>query len=211
MDDDNDHGFAVPAAVATKSGGGGKHVTPALRRAIWDLYVGIGVKETLCPLCGLNKIQAPSQNSGFEAAHMVARKFLVEELSIFYLVPSCKVCNNECTDRCVLDFLWVRARLVALRRIIMIVYEAFLAHHAHELAPEDCMAWRVLEHLYGPSRHPAGGGIINTKAIYEIARIEQHAALVKQGAALAAQQEALSKQMRALMEVEIRPMKFSGY
>ena len=183
-------------------------VTPTLKRAIWDLHFGVGVKETLCPLCGLNKIYGTTQNSGFEAAHVVARKFLVEELSIFYLVPSCKVCNNECADMCIFDFLWVRSRVAALRRIIMTIHGAFLAQHAHELAPQDQIAWRVMEFLFGPLRHPAGGGIVNTKAIYEIARIEQLTALVEESAKLAAKQQALATQMRALMESEIRPMRF---
>ena len=109
---------------------------------------------------------------------------------------------------CVLDFLWVRARITALRRIIMTIYTAFVTQHAHELAPADRMAWRVLEHLFGPSRYPAGGGIVNTKASYEIARAEQYAALVEEAARYAQEQQALALQLRALTEVDIKPMKF---
>jgi len=184
-----------------------KAVTPTLKRAIWDLHVGPGVKEALCPLCGVHGINA-TQNSGFEAAHIVARKFFVGDLNLFSFVPSCGGCNNECEDLCVLDFLWVRARLSPLRRIIMTIYNAFMAQHAHELAYADRMAWRVLEHLYGPSRYPAGGGIVNTKAIYEIARAEQYFALVEECMALAAKQQALAIQLRALTEAIIQPMKF---
>lgn len=195
----------MDAFVAPKS----KNVTPTLKRAIWDLHIGAGVREALCPLCGVHKIYA-TQNSGFEAAHVVARKFFVGELNVFSLVPSCAPCNNECDNTCVLDFLWVRARLGPLRQIIMVIYRAFVTHHAHELAQQDRMAWRVLEHLYGPARYGAGGGIINTKAIYEVARVEECAALTEEMARLAAQQQRLTFQLKSLMEAEIKPMKF-GY
>jgi len=180
----------------------------SLKRAVWDMYVGPGVKETLCLLCGIHQINS-NLNSGFEAAHVIARKwFANEKLSVFYLMPSCKSCNNECGDLCILDYLFVCSRIAALRRVIMTIYNAFLTLHIHELAPAERMAWRVMEHLYGPSRFPINGSIVNTKAIYEIARVEQHAALVQEAAQLAAQQQALSIQMRALMEADIRPMKF---
>lgn len=195
--------FVAPVAVKGKS----KGVTPTLKRAIWDLYVGAGQRETQCLLCGVHKIYA-TQNSGFEAAHVVARSFFVGDLTIYSLIPSCASCNNECENMCLLDFLWVRSRIAPLRRIIMTIYNAFVTQYAHELATKDRMAWRVLEHLYGPSRYPAGGGIINTKAIYEIARAEQYAALVEEAARYAAQQQALATQMRALTEAEIKPMKF---
>jgi hypothetical protein len=195
--------FVVPASKAK----GAQAVTPALKRAIWDLHVGPGQKEALCPLCGISKIYA-TQNSGFQGAHIVARNFFIGELTIYSVVPSCAGCNNECENMCVLDFLWVRARVSTLRRIIMTIYTAFVTQHAHELAPQDRMAWRVLEHLFGPSRYPAGGGIVNTKAIYEIARAEQYAALVEEAAKLAAQQEAIILQLRALTEADIKPMRF---
>lgn len=184
-----------------------KGVTPTMKKAIWDLYIGIGVKEALCPLCGVHKIYSTLSN-GFHAAHIVARKFFVGDMSIFYAIPSCDVCNGYCDDLCVLDYLWVRERFTSLRRIIMIIFEAFLARYAHELAEEDRMAWRVLDHLYGSARWPAGGGIVNSKGIYEVARVEQHAKMVEESARLVAQQQALSTQMRALMDSTIRPMKF---
>lgn len=188
----------------------GKNATPTLKRAVWDMHVGPGVQQTLCALCGINKIYQ-NQNNGSDLAHIVARKFFTEELSIFYLIPSCKSCNSECENLCVLDFLWVRGRVTPLRRLIMVIYQAFVAHHQDELAHCDRQAWRVLEHLYGPSRFPLGGGVQNTKAIYEIARTEQYAALVAEAAELARQQQALSTLMRALMEAEIKPMKFGFY
>jgi hypothetical protein len=196
--------FVAPVA---KGGGKSKGISQTLKRAIWELHVGAGQKEAQCLLCGINKIYA-TQNSGFQGAHIVARNFFVGDLTIFSLVPSCAPCNNECENMCVLDFLWVRSRVATLRRVIMTIYTAFVTQHAHELAPQERMAWRVLEHLYGPSRYPAGGGIVNTKQIYEIARAEQYAALVDDAAQLAAQQQGLAIQLRALTEAEIRPMKF---
>jgi hypothetical protein len=186
---------------------GCKNITPALKRAIWDMHVGPGVKQIKCLLCGINEIYQ-TQNSGFDGAHIVARKYFADDLSVFYVIPSCKVCNNECDNMCVLDFLWVRNRIAALRRIIMTLYDAFVAQHEHELQHKDRMAWRVLEHLYGPTRFPLGGGIQNTKAIYEIARAEQMTSILAQSAALAQKQQALAIQLRELTESEIKPMRF---
>jgi hypothetical protein len=65
---------------------------------------------------------------------------------------------------------------------------------------------RVLDHLYGPRRFPAGGGITNTKQIYEIARIEQYRQLTKESARLARKLEKVANNMSELMECEIKTM-----
>lgn len=180
--------------------------SPTLRKAIWEMYIGVGIKEAICPLCGLNRIQG-NVNSGFECAHVVARNWMTEELSVYYMFPSCTVCNNECREMCVLDFLYVRQRIVPLRRIVMAIYQRYVVEYEHELAVENRMIHLILDHLYGPRRFPAGGGIQNRKQIYEIARTEQYQWLLERGAQLEKQLGEIQTQRRGLLEENIKPLR----
>lgn len=191
--------------IGTASSGGGS-VTPTLKKAVWEMYVGVGVQEAPCTLCGIHRIKS-GVNSGFECAHIVARNYLTEALTVYYAFPSCSVCNNECHDMCVLDYMWARGRIAALRKVIMIIYHRFVAEHEHELAQDQRMAHLVLDNLYGPKRFPAGGGIQNTKQIYEIARTEQYQWLLDQSAQLERKQVGLQEQRQALLEANIKPMR----
>lgn len=182
------------------------NITPALKKAVWDFYMGIGVQKALCSMCGINTLLA-NTNSGFECAHVVARNFFYEDLNVYYLFPSCSVCNNQCREMCVWDFLYVRGRLGPLRKAIMAIYTAYLVEHEHELAPQDRMAHLILDHLYGQKRFPLKGGIENTRQIYEIARIAQYEYLREQSAALERQLEEIQIQRRQLMEADIKPMR----
>lgn len=182
------------------------NATPALKKIIWDMYVGIGKQEALCGLCGINRIKN-NTNSGFEAAHVVARGFLTEDLTVYYLYPSCSVCNNECKELCVFDFLYARQRIVELRKAIMIIYKRYTMEHEHELEPQDRLAHLILDHLYGPKRFPAGGGIQNTKQIYEIARSEQYEYLREQTMQLERQLGEIQMQRIWLWDVAIKPMR----
>lgn len=177
-----------------------------IKRASWDMYVGIGIQDVLCGLCGINRIQN-NVNSGFEGAHIIARGWLTEDLSVYYLYPSCSVCNNQCHDMCILDFLYARNRIKQLRKMIMVIYERYVVEHEHELAQEDRMAHLILDNLYGPKRFPSGGGIQNTKQIYEIARAEQYEYLLERSRELEKQVSAIQAQRRFLMELEIKPMR----
>lgn len=179
---------------------------PTLRKAIWEMYMGAGVQEAPCSLCGLHRIRS-NVNSGFECAHIVARNFMTESLSVYYMFPSCSGCNNECREMCVLDFMYVRGRVAALRKVIMTIFQRFVTEHDHELSNEQRMAHMVLENLYGPSKFPAGGGIQNTKQIYELARLEQYHWLLEQSVELEKKQWDLHRQRLLLMQVEIKPMR----
>ena len=203
-------------------------VTPAVKKVIWDMYIGMGVQEAFCPLCGMNRIHQKT-NSGFEAAHVIARKWFLPHAprkggagkeqydytsssaaaagaaSIYYLFPSCAACNNECADHCLLDYLYCRNRLAPLRRFIMAVFNTFTTEHQHELRTEERMAWLILDRLYGADRWKAGGGIQNAKAIYEIARVEQYHQLVQQTASLTKQLQEAAYAMTILVEADIKP------
>ena len=48
-----------------------KTIPQALRHQIWDIYIGIGEKYALCPLCGINTIYSAQKNSGFEGIYSV--------------------------------------------------------------------------------------------------------------------------------------------
>lgn len=170
------------------------------------MYVGIGKTEALCGLCGINRIRNGT-NSGFEGAHIIARGFLTEDLTVYYLYPSCAVCNNECKELCVLDFLYARQRIVELRKIIMTIYKRYVMEHEHELDPQDRLAHLILDHLYGPKRFPAGGGICNTKQIYEIARAGQYEYLTAQTREKERELGEIQMQRILLWDAEIRPMR----
>jgi hypothetical protein len=194
--------FKKPIGAGTGSSG----VTPTLKKAVWEMYVGAGIQEAPCTLCGIHRIKA-NVNSGFECAHIVARNYLTEALTVYYAFPSCSVCNNECHDMCVLDYMWARGRIAALRKVIMVIFQRFVAEHEHELAQDQRMAHLVLDNLYGPKRFPAGGGIQNTKQIYEIARTEQYQSLIERAAQLERQLGELQRQRQGLLEANIKPMR----
>ncbi len=180
-------------------------VTPALKKQIWTVYIGDAVKETICPLCGITTVYQYN-NSGFEACHIVARKFSTEQPSIFYLTVGCSSCNNNCADICVLDYLFCTHRLGALRQMIQIIYGKFIEQHEHSLSNENRLIWNVLDYLYGSRRFPAGGGIVNTKQIYEIARSEQLILLSEQISRASQTLVRLSKEYSLVAETEIKPM-----
>lgn len=192
--------FKKPSGVSSSA-------SPTLRKAIWEMYMGVGVKEAPCTLCGIHRIHS-SINSGFECAHIVARGYMTDPLTVYYMFPSCSGCNNECKEICVFDFMFVRGRIAALRKVIMIIYQRFLAEHEHELATDQRMAHLILDNLYGPRKFHLGGGIQNTKAIYELARLEQYEWLVEQGAQWERKLWELHRQRMLLMESEIKPMRF---
>jgi hypothetical protein len=179
-------------------------VSTTLKQAVWDMYVGIGVQKTLCMLCGINYIYS-NVNSGFECAHIVARSFLTENVSVYYLFPSCDVCNNQCRDFCVFDFLWCRNRLAPLRKAVMAVYLAYVTEHEAQLAAQDRLIHLVLDHLYGEKRFPLGGGIVNKKQIYELARDEQFEWLRQKSARLEGELVDVHQQRKWLMEAAIKP------
>lgn len=183
-----------------------KSITKTLKTAVWDMYVGIGKTEALCGLCGINRIRNGT-NSGFEGAHIIARGFLTEDLTVYYLYPSCAVCNNECKELCVFDFLYARQRIVELRKMIMTIYKRYVMEHEHELDPQDRLAHLILDHLYGPKRFPLGGGIRNTKQIYEIARAEQYEYLTAQTREKERELGEIQMQRILLWDAEIKPMR----
>jgi hypothetical protein len=151
-------------------------INKSLRIAVWDRYVGPGVKKTMCNLCGRQEISVNS-NSGFECAHIVAESCNAET-TLFYLYPSCAVCNNECSTQTLFDYLFGRQRIKVLRRLIWDIYSMFEEHYPNELDRVERLAWKLLEHLYGPTKFPSGGGIVNRVQIYEIARSVQAQMLV---------------------------------
>jgi len=182
-------------------------VNATLKRAIWDLYIGSSITKTTCPICNVNPI-ANNTNSGFEAAHVIARRFFDGDLSVYYAYPTCNVCNNQCVDMCLIDFMYVRGNMLALRRFIISVYRAYTCEFEHTLALEDRYSWRILHHLYGSDRFSAGGGIVNSKAIYEIARVEELQLLTDEVAQASKRLKEISDRLCVVAQMRILPMKF---
>jgi hypothetical protein len=182
-------------------------VSVALKRAVWDAYIGPAVQEAPCPICGIVRIYQ-TRNSGFEAAHIVADKYeLATELNVTHLYPCCETCNNYCSDLCLLDYMWGRERIPQLRAFIWAVYQAFVGRHVGELDQLDNLTWRVIQHLYGAQRYPGGGGLQNEKQIYELAREVQMTKLAEEAARLSAQMVDNAKTLRKLMESRITPLR----
>lgn len=168
-------------------------------------YIGPGIKDTVCPLCHTYKIEI-STNSGFHAGHIVSAKYVIEDkLNIFHVYPCCAACNSECSDLCMFDYLFCRQRIHALKRLITSIYKVFMEENGHMLTPEHCLIWMVLEKLYGQKRYPAGGFIVNTKAIYEIARGEQLALLSEELTRQTEKLVKLSKEYQLVASAEIKP------
>lgn len=149
-----------------------QNITPALKKAVWDMYVGTNTNEALCFLCGRAKLYK-SKNSGWEAAHIVARRWFIGQLNRYAVVPSCQSCNNECSDMCVFDYLFGRRRYGSIRKIAWAIYSGYLEEYPEEVESFDFMAWRLIYNLFGKETYPVGGGIQSEKRIYEIIRSYQ--------------------------------------
>lgn len=185
---------------------GRRNPSQDLKKAIWDTYIGTHKKEELCPICSLQKVYQII-NSGFEAAHIVAEKYMGDvELSVLYLIPSCSSCNNEMRDICLLDYLFVRGRLNQLRKILRIIYNQFITLNV--LNSEDKCIWKILDHLYGKGRFAAGGGLMNSTGIYEIARAEQCAIISEQLSNLVEQVQGLTKELLIVTNSKIPTITF---
>jgi hypothetical protein len=77
----------INAFLCSSSSSKNAKITPKLRTQIWETYMGVGVRSDACPLCGVNQIQNYQSNSGFQACHVVADKWSLKELNVYYLYP----------------------------------------------------------------------------------------------------------------------------
>lgn len=144
--------------------------------------------------------------SGNAAVAASAAASVAANADVFYLFPGCQTCNNECAEQCLLDFLYTRLRYKQLRAFIWSIFCAYTTIHENELAQHEGLCWRVLDHLYGKKRFPAGGGIENTWAIYQMANAEQMKHLNEEIGKLSAQLSHRITLLNALSNTEIKPM-----
>ena len=191
-------------------------ISSGIRKRIWEMYMGgPGKKEDFCPLCLQQKIQNASQNSGFNACHMVADKFMLQEdlskQSVYYLFPGCAVCNQECADLCILDYLYGRGRYTILRRVMWSIYSAYVQEYQAVLREEDRLCWKVIKNLYGSEKFPAGGGIHrdNEKAIYEMARNVHTERMLEEQQRLLLEMQTVQTQMTLNVNSDIKPMRLN--
>lgn len=211
----NDYDHESPYFMTGGSGAGkftnakkkSNPVSQTMKRALWDMYIGLHVKQAKCLLCGTADIHL-SFNSGYDSAHIIADRYFDKQMSVYYAIPSCKSCNNICNDMCVIDFLFTTNRLDTLRKVIRVVYKTYIQENTHSLAPEARLAYAIIHHLYGPDTFRFGG-IQNTKPIYEIARMVQYHDLLEESRMVAHKQLEINKQMTLLLDPEIRPLKFT--
>lgn len=183
----------------------GKNADAKLKQIIWDKYIGAAIKKTVCPLCNTYEIYQ-STNSGFEAAHITAKKFNIE-MNHYQVYPSCASCNNLCKTMCLLDYLYCNRRIAILKKIIGQIYQCFIEENGDSLSAEDKSAWKVLDHLYGKQRYPAGGGIQNTEAIYTLAKAQQLVIINEKIKRLAEELQSATKEYALVAETEFKTMK----
>jgi hypothetical protein len=119
----------------------------------------------------------------------------------------CSSCNNECSSLCLLDFLWCRGRITPLRNLMSCVFNTFINEHKNDMKPIDLQGHKIIEHLYGENRFPAGGGIKNTQQIYEVARLVHYQELIEEGAQLSKKLKENAESLTLLMESKIQMMK----
>jgi hypothetical protein len=182
-----------------------KGIPSVLRKAIWDIHIGTNVRDVSCPLCLSNRI-TQSEITGFEIGHVVPYKWLGDDnFSVYYGYPICRQCNSEMSDTNLLDYLFARHRLTQLRRFITSVYHAYLAEFGSELSQESRQMWRILQTLYGSQKWLSGGGILNEKAIYEIARSENICLLNHQIAERNREVSRLVLELLAVADAQILP------
>ncbi len=185
------------------------NVSANLRRQVWDLYIGPSQKIVACPLCGIDKISSHDSNGGFQACHIVADKFFTGELSVYYLFPGCQLCNNNCSTLCIFDYLFCRGRIPQLRNLISKVVNAFISENVSTMNPEILLAPKILDYLYGKDRFRAGGGIVNTKQIFEIARLVHYNEILEEGARLAKLLRKNSETLENLLVFEVKSNEFN--
>lgn len=188
-------------------------ITAGIRKRIWEMYIGAGKKEDFCPLCLQQKIQNAAQNSGFNACHMVADKFMFQDdlQSIYYLFPGCSVCNQECADLCILDYLYGRGRYNILRKVLWSIYSSYIQEYHSVLREEDRLCWKVIKNLYGSEKFPSGGGIHrdNEKAIYEMARNVHNEHMLENQQRLLMEMQTVQHQMTLNVNSDIKPMRLN--
>jgi hypothetical protein len=85
-------GKAIAAAIQSKpqKGGAKKRIPAALRKQVWNQYVGAPKGEALCPVCKHNKID----KMGFEAGHVIP-ECTGGPTNLHNLRPICGDCNRS--------------------------------------------------------------------------------------------------------------------
>lgn len=89
-------GKAIAAAIketpAPKKGGGSKkrYIPAALRKQVWNHYIGAPIGETKCPVCRINTID----KLGFEAGHVIP-ECNGGSTTLENLRPICGECNRS--------------------------------------------------------------------------------------------------------------------
>ncbi len=177
-----------------------KNIPGPIRSQSWDLFMGPGTQKGLCPMCNRHMIEN-SVMYGFEAAHITADKWFDNtKISIFHCVPSCHSCNGVCKVRNVFDYLYDHGRYDILVDIAMKLYKVYVNQHAEGLGAEDRLAWKVIRKLYGQDAWPAGGGIQNVPAVYNLIRAAQSQLHVERIAELTKQLQETTTELRSLAE-----------
>jgi hypothetical protein len=157
-----------PKPAKQRKRGGSDH-----RKRIWSWLFGTD-KKAPCPLCGECEIYSgENTTSPFEAAHIVAHAFSKDEEAersmgeqVFYIVPCCSSCNDATGTQTIWDFLYVSSRLYLLKDLAWKWFVAYSNNFPATVEASQGILWRLVDHLFGPTRYPNGGGIKYTNQIY---------------------------------------------
>lgn len=177
-----------------------KNIPAPIRNQSWDLFMGPGTQRGPCPLCKHHLIEN-SVLYGFQAAHLTADKWFDDtKISIFHCIPSCSSCNGICKVRNTFDYLYEHGRYAIIVDIAMKLFQVYVNQHAQSLQAEDRIAWKIIRKLYGQDAWPAGGGIQNGPAVYNLIRAEQAQTHVNRISDLTKQLQETSVELRSLAE-----------
>ena len=148
-------------------------VSKGLRLSVWDMYVGTNKTTYNCFLCGRAELHK-TLTKQWEACHIVAKTFHTKQPTRYDLLPGCPACNNECSNLCIFDYLWIRERYKQLKNIIKIIYKTYEEEHPESLEDDfEGEAWKLFQDLYGGKKFSAGGGIYNETSIYNFIKSVQ--------------------------------------
>lgn len=184
-----------------------KNVPPQLKKLIWELHIGKHTQKAYCPLCHI-QILDTRLNSGYEAAHIVAEKYMDNNFqpNELYLYPTCDKCNNECADLTIFDYLWCRGRFKELETMISAIYNRFIEINKDNLIDKHRLAPMVLENLYGKHRFKAGGGIVNTQQIYKLALVVQFRETQEKSARLVKELQEITEELNLIATYKVQTM-----
>lgn len=142
------------------------------RELLWAWYMGASVKEAMCPVCGVNRIQR-NVDAGWDGAHIVPKSLDTHNSQspgyplASLMVPACRPCNTTMRNRNLIDYMYTAGRHRALCKLLWKWFSKYPFPDA--VASCDGVMWRLVDSKFGPQHFSDAtphAGIQHTQAIY---------------------------------------------